>query len=60
MPANSRATINMADRIKDASAGAVVQCTTAGRKIMVERSTYWDTVPGGNSAGVNTIGGFSD
>ncbi len=60
IPANSRRTFNMADKVRDEKAGVVVECTTAGRKVMVERSTYWGTASNIRGAGANTIGGFSD
>ncbi|MHB8893925.1 MAG: hypothetical protein ACYC99_01945 [Candidatus Geothermincolia bacterium] len=33
----------------------MVECKTAGRKIMVERAEYWSN----RGAGTNTIGGYS-
>jgi hypothetical protein len=52
IPANSRRTYNMADKITDASAGIVVESKTAGKNIIVERSMYWDN----RSAGTCTVG----
>jgi YVTN family beta-propeller protein len=60
IPANSRMTFNMADKIKDERAGVVVECTTASRKVMAERSTYFGAASNIRGAGTNTIGGFSD
>jgi hypothetical protein len=54
--ANSRKTFNMADKGINGQASVVVTCTTAGKKIMVERSIYWNN----RGAGTDTIGGFSD
>jgi len=54
IPANSRRSYNMADKIKDASAGTVVESKTAGKNIIVERSMYWDN----RSAGTCTIGSW--
>jgi trimeric autotransporter adhesin len=56
LPPHSRATFNMADRLPSGRAAILVRCTTAGRKILAERSMYWN----GRAAGTNTIGGFSD
>ncbi len=57
VPANSRMTFNMRDRIQaDARAAIKVECLTAGRKIMVERSMYMQDRWGGT----DTIGGYSD
>jgi len=52
IPGNSRRSYNMGDKIKDNSAGAVVQSKTPGGNIIVERSMYWDS----RSGGTNTIG----
>jgi len=56
IPANSRMTFSMADKIPNGLGSIVVTSKTAGSKIMVERAMY------GNSrgAGTDTIGGFSD
>jgi hypothetical protein len=57
--ANSRKTYNMADQYgQTANIGAsiLVQCNTAGRKIIVERAVYAN----GRWAGTDTIGGWSD
>ena len=54
--ANSRMSFNMGDKLAAGRAGVLVECLTPGRKIMAERSTYWN----GRGSGVCTIGGFSD
>jgi len=46
----------MGDKLAAGRAGVLVECLTPGRKIMAERSTYWN----GRGSGVCTIGGFSD
>jgi hypothetical protein len=56
VPPNSRKTYNMADTIRDGSAGIVVESLTTGKKIIVERSMYWY----GKEGGTDTIGGYSD
>jgi len=65
VPANSRRTFNMADRVKVDSLfpdqdyykyAIVVKCKTPGKKIMCERAMYWNN----RGAGTDTIGGFSD
>jgi hypothetical protein len=53
---NSRKTYNMADKVPSGRAGVMVRSLTSGRKIVVERSMYWD----GRGSGTDTIGGFSD
>jgi len=54
--ANSRMSFNMGDKLAVGRAAVLVECLTGGRKIMSERSTYWN----GRGSGVCTIGGFSD
>ena len=59
IPANSRKTYNMADKYASgasASASAIVESTTSGKKIIVERSIYNNAKWGGT----DSIGGFSD
>jgi len=56
IPANSRKTFNMADKITSGRASITVTSKTAGKKIMVERSMYWNN----RGAGTDTIGGYSD
>jgi len=56
IPANSRRTFFMADKIGAGKAAIMVTSKTAGKKIMVERSMYWNN----RGAGTDTIGGFSD
>ncbi len=53
---NSRKSYNMMDRIQYGKAATRVTSLTTGRKIVVERSMYWN----GRGAGSNTIGAFSD
>ena len=54
--ANSRKTYSLSSVIPSGRASSVVTCKTPGRKIMVERSMYWNN----RGAGTDTIGGFSD
>ena len=56
VPANSRKTYSMADKIRSGKAAILVRTVTSGARIMVERSMYWNN----RGAGTNTIGGFSD
>ncbi len=56
VPANSRKTYNMGDKMMNQRAATLVECKTAGKKIMVERSMYWNN----RGAGTCTIGGYSD
>jgi hypothetical protein len=56
VPAQSRMTFNLADRIPNGRASIVVTSLTAGKKIIAERSMYWNN----KGAGTDTIGGFSD
>ncbi|MBU4193588.1 MAG: hypothetical protein KKF66_01145, partial [Actinobacteria bacterium] len=56
VPAGSRATFNMAERIPDGQAATVVTCKSAGKKIMAERAMYWNE----RGAGPDPIGGYAD
>jgi hypothetical protein len=56
VPASSRKSFNMGDRLPAGRAAIMVACKTAGKKIMVERAMYWNSM----GAGTDTIGGFSD
>jgi len=56
VPANSRVSYNMADKLTNARASIKVECLTSGQKIMVERSMYFQDRWGGT----DTIGGYSD
>lgn len=56
IPANARKTYNMADRLAQGYASITVTSRSAGKKVMVERSMYWDN----QGAGTDTIGGFGD
>lgn len=56
IPAHSRRTYDMSDHVATGEASIEVSCLTAEKKIVVERSTYWNS----SGAGVNSIGGFSD
>jgi hypothetical protein len=56
IPANSRRTYSMADKMKNTRAAVAVTCTTLGKKIMVERAMYWNN----RGAGTDTIGGYLD
>jgi streptogramin lyase len=55
IPANSRKTYNMGDKL-EGRASIQVDCTTVGKKIMVERAMYFF----GRGGGTDTIGGFRD
>ena len=56
VPANSRKTYNMTDKIGAGRAAIMVTSRTTNGKIMVERSMYWNN----RGAGTDTIGGFAD
>ncbi len=56
VPANSRRTYSMADRVAGGRAGALVEVTTPYGNVMVERSMYCN----GRATGTNTIGAHSD
>ena len=56
IPANSRMTFNMADKVPSGRASIMVTSKTAGKKIMVERAMHGNN----KGAGTDTIGGFSD
>jgi hypothetical protein len=56
IPGNSRQTFNMGEKIPAGKASVLVTCKTPGKKIMVERSMYWNA----RGAGTDTIGGYSD
>lgn len=57
IPANSRHTYKMNDKIGGTRAATVVTSTTSGKKIMVERAMYFGD---GRRAGTDTIGGYED
>ncbi|PKQ28275.1 MAG: hypothetical protein CVT63_03695, partial [Candidatus Anoxymicrobium japonicum] len=54
IPANSRKTFNMSDKIPSGRAAIKVTSKTSGKKIMVERAMYWNN----RGAGTDTIGGI--
>ncbi|MBU1944348.1 MAG: hypothetical protein KKE36_11830 [Actinobacteria bacterium] len=59
MPANSRKTYNMADKLNPEgmyTAGVKVECLTPGAEIMAERAMYFN----GRGAGTVTIGGYAE
>ncbi len=56
MPADTRRTLRMADRLPSTRAAVAVTCETGRLKIVVERSMYWDS----RGAGTDTVGAFSD
>jgi hypothetical protein len=56
VPANSRKTYNMTDKIGAGRAAIMVTSRTTNGKIMVERSMYWNN----RGAGTDTIGGYGD
>ena len=56
IPAASRRTFSMADKLSNTGASVMVVCQTPGKKIMVERAMYWNS----REAGTDTIGGYAD
>ena len=56
LPADTRRTYNMADKIKSGRASVLVQVTDPSGKVIVERSMYLNN----KGAGTDTIGAFSD
>ena len=56
IPANSRMTFNMADKVPSGRASIMVTSKTAGKTIMVERAMYWNN----RQEATNTTGGFTD
>jgi Family of unknown function (DUF5719) len=56
IPAETRMTFNMCERIMNQRAAVMVKCTTPQKKVIVERATYWNN----RGAGTDTIGGYSD
>ncbi|MHB8893932.1 MAG: hypothetical protein ACYC99_01980 [Candidatus Geothermincolia bacterium] len=57
IPARSRKTFNLAEHSGITGRAAImVTSLTEGKKIMVERSMYWNN----KGAGTDTVGGFSD
>lgn len=56
IPANSRRTFSMGDKIVGGRAAITVTSLTMDKPIVVERSMYWN----GRGAGTNTIGGYTE
>ena len=56
IPANSRRSFNLADKLPCTRASIMVKCTSPKKKIMSERAMYWNN----RGAGTDTIGVFSD
>jgi len=56
IPANSRKTCGMKDKIPSGRASIKVTCKAARKKIMCERAMYWNN----RGAGIDTIGGYGD
>ncbi|MHB8896151.1 MAG: IPT/TIG domain-containing protein [Candidatus Geothermincolia bacterium] len=56
IPASSRKSFSMTDKLPQGRASVLVTSKTAGRKIMVERAMYWND----RGAGTDTIGGYAD
>lgn len=52
VPADSRATYNMSDKVPSGRASVMVESLTSGKNVLVERSMYWSS----RGAGTNTIG----
>jgi hypothetical protein len=55
VPALSRVTFNMADKLKSGKAAVLVECVNNGNGVLAERSMYWNN----RGAGTCTIGGAS-
>jgi hypothetical protein len=55
IPPYARATYDMSDRLPSGRAAIAVVCLTSGRKILAERSMYWNN----RGAGTNTVGDWS-
>ncbi len=56
VPARSRRSYNMAEKIPGGRAAIMVTSKTKGKKIACERAMYWNN----RGAGTDTIGGYSD
>lgn len=56
VPGNSRKSYSMADVFPSGRAAIIVASRTSGKKILVERSMYWNS----RGAGTDTIGGWAD
>lgn len=56
IPAQSRRTYSLADKVPSGKAATMVQCLTSGKKVIVERAMYWND----RGVGTSTIGGSSD
>ena len=56
VPANSRRTYDMSKVMSPGRASVLVQCKTAGKKVMVERSMYWNN----KGAGTDSIGSYAE
>lgn len=56
VPAGSRRTLNLGDKIQKGRAAIQVRCRNPQDTIMAERAMYWN----GRGAGTVTIGGFED
>jgi hypothetical protein len=46
----------MSNKLPAGRAAVMVTSKTSGKKVIVERATYWN----GRGAGTDTIGGYSD
>lgn len=55
VPARSRKTYNMADKLSETNAAIMVECLVEGKKIIAERSMYSN----GRWGGSETIGGYA-
>ena len=56
IPANSRKSYSMADKLPNGRASIMVRSKTSGKKIMCERAMYWNS----RGAGTDTVGGYGD
>ncbi|MBU4274191.1 MAG: hypothetical protein KJ907_11510 [Actinobacteria bacterium] len=55
LPANSRETFSMGARLTSGRASVAVTCLTSDKKILAERSMYWNN----RGVGTNTVGDWS-
>jgi len=56
VPASSRRSFSMGDKLPDGRAAVIVKSKNAGKPIIVERAMYWNS----RGVGTATIGGYAD
>lgn len=56
VPAGSRVTFRMGDRLRDCRAGVKVECLDEGAAVIAETATYSPD----KGSGTNTVGGYSN